>query len=63
MLVLRKNRDDETWYECMMRYAKEYGLEDDCKEEYNIHIKAGYSDKDAAYYAAEEWDILDYENE
>jgi len=58
-LVLKKN-ENETWLQAALRYASKYGMEKDIQKYYDMYIKQGESEADAAYGACEEWDILDY---
>lgn len=60
MLVLNRN-EGESWKDAALRVAKQYGLYDEVHEQYHKFIHKGYSEDDAAFYACEEWDILEYE--
>ena len=60
MLSIEK-RENETWLECAIRYAKPYGLEIEVKECYEENIKHGYLEESTcAYMACEEWDVIDF---
>lgn len=54
-----KRLENETWYECAMRYAWEWGMEVEVDEWYTMYKEEGLSDEDAAFSACYEWDICD----
>lgn len=54
-----RRQEDETWYDCAMRYAKKYDLESEVKDDYDQGIKDGDSEEEAAWGACYEWDILE----
>lgn len=59
-LVLRK-QENETWLECIERYAAPYGLQLEVIKEFKRNILAGIDEAEAAWDACYEWDILDVE--
>lgn len=61
-LVLHK-KPEQTWLDAALDAAKPFGLEWEVKNMYASLLKAGLTEKDAAFESAYEWDILDYENE
>lgn len=61
-LSLKRNKE-ETWLEALLRQASEFGLESEVQSEYDFYISKGRSESEAAFYAAESWDILDYEED
>jgi hypothetical protein len=62
MLQVTK-RKEETWRECVERYAKEHGLQKEALEFYDADIAAGTDEGKAAWSALYEWDLLDFEYE
>lgn len=62
MLVL-KRWENESWKDCAIRYAKHYGLEEEVLADYEKYINNAAPEEDAAFWACENWDILDYEPE
>lgn len=63
MSLYLQRKDNETWFQCAMRYAKKYGMENEIKEWYNHYIEKGRPENEAALLACEEWDILDFRSE
>lgn len=59
MLVLKRNAN-EGWLACAVRYAKPYGLEAEVITHYNFCRAKGHTCSESAYFACEEWDLLDY---
>lgn len=53
-------REDETWRDCVIRYAEPWGLEDECLEIYVEELNKGTPEPDAAWAACYEWDVLDF---
>lgn len=56
--VLRQ--DDESWRDCVIRYAEPWGLEDECLEIYDEELAKGATEAQAAWAACYEWDVLDF---
>jgi hypothetical protein len=54
-----KRMEDETWLECVIRYAEPFGLAGDVEEAYNTSIRAGMPEDEAAWGAAYDWDICE----
>jgi hypothetical protein len=56
--------ENESWRECVVRYAKKYGLETEALDDFDSAIKREENPKDAAWSALYEWDLLEmYEEE
>lgn len=62
MLYCRR-RDDESWRDCAIRYARRYGLEREVLEQFDAAIAAGAHDAQACMHALDEWDLLDYRDQ
>ena len=60
MPLQAQKQEKETWYECMLRYAKEYHLEQEVIREYNHYKDLGYDERECVFHALHEWDLLDY---
>lgn len=58
-----KKYDGESWLDAALRLAEPYGLSWEIKNSYkeNMTLRK-MSEKEAAFEAAYEWDILDYES-
>lgn len=52
----------ETWRECVDRYARAQGLENECLEWYDDELRSGATEARAAWNALYEWDCLDLED-
>jgi hypothetical protein len=61
MLVARR-LEGEKWRDAVKRIAAQFGLEEECLEEYDEAAKND-DDADAAWGALYEWDVLSYEPE
>ena len=57
--VLHK-KPEQTWLDAALDAAKPFGLEWEIEDSYKSFIKKGWSEQDAAFEAAYEWDLLDY---
>ncbi len=55
-----QRREGETWQDCVVRYAQPWGLEQECLEVYDELISKGEDEGQAAFWACEEWDVLDF---
>ena len=53
---------DETWRECVRRYAEPYGLHRECLELFDYAIKNGEPENRAAFDALYDWDCVEYRN-
>lgn len=53
-------RENESYPECISRIAEPYGLVKEVTEEFEALILEGKPENEAAFYALEEWDLLDY---
>jgi hypothetical protein len=62
MLKLPK-RENETWLEALTNQAEKYGLVEEVLEDYRAYKNSGDTDQQAAWCAAYDWDILNYEPE
>jgi hypothetical protein len=63
-LKITRLSEDESWFDCAMRYARKHGLEDEVKEDFEIAIRSGVPPEEAAFDACYEWDVCDvYEKE
>ena len=51
--------EGETWFECAMRYAKVYGLEEEVRRDYDEAIERGLPEDEAAFEACYEWDVCE----
>ena len=60
MLVLRR-KEGESWLDALRRTARPWHLEDSAQKLYEDHIKYGDSVEEAAWNAAYDLDILEYE--
>lgn len=49
--------EGETWRECVIRNAKQYGLEVECLQIFDRDVAAGSEESDAAWDAMYEWDL------
>lgn len=58
MLQLTR-REDESWYDALLRYAKPYGMAEEVDTVYSECVNKGMSEADAAFEAAYTWDLLD----
>jgi len=59
-LVLRKE-ESETWLEAAQRLGKRYGLEEEIRADYEKYAAEGLAAHQAAWAAAYEADVLEYE--
>ena len=62
MLILTKEHN-ESWLDAALRRAKPHGLENDVIESYHKHMGKKFSPMSSAYYACEDWDLLDFVEE
>lgn len=60
MLVLRR-KDKESWLDALLRAARPWQLHDHAQKLYDDHIMYGDSVEEAAWNAAYDLDILEYE--
>jgi len=56
-------KENESWRECLIRYAEPWGLEDECLEIFDEELAKGQPEPDAAWAACYEWDVLDLVDE
>jgi len=68
-LSARRN-ENESWYDCMIRYATPYGLVTEVVDCYNSHkakakneIELELFEAESVLFALSEWDLLDYVRE
>jgi hypothetical protein len=53
-------KPDETWRQCVERYAKPHGLDGECLELFEEQVAIGEPEDKAAFAALYEWDCTDY---
>ena len=51
---------NETWRECVIRYAENYGLKEEVLSIFDEKVEAGVDKETAAWEALYEWDLLDF---
>lgn len=51
--------ENETWRQCVERYARKYGLESEALDYFDNEIRRGEKEADAAWTALYEWDLLE----
>lgn len=61
MSLILKKTEEETWRQCALRYASEYGLDFEVEASMDKFLSQDASEQEAAYNACYEWDLLDYE--
>lgn len=54
---------DETPLEMLRRYMEKFGMGQEVEDSYDVAIRAGDTPRQAAHYALNEWDLLDYREE
>jgi hypothetical protein len=62
-LVITKLNDEETWRQCVARYAAKFDLEDEVLRDFDTEVRAGTPENQAAWNACYEWDVLEYTTE
>lgn len=65
LVVRRKVEENETWRDCVKRYAVPYGLETTALRSFDEMFQAAGPDADQgvlAWGALYEWDLLDFED-
>ena len=63
LAVKNKKNENESWRDTVIRYAKPYGLQYDTLESFDNLVKEGWEQRDAAWGALCDWDLLEYEEE
>lgn len=61
MIATCKRNKQETWRDCVKRYAKPHGLETEVLEAFDLSVGNGEEEGDAAFHALYEWDLLGWE--
>lgn len=59
MALVLKREEGQSWKDAAIAAGKPYGLQEDVAEAYDSNKKLGFSDEDAAWGAALEWDVLE----
>lgn len=62
-LYVRKLTPDESWEDCVKRYAAPYGLETECMSLFECFVQGGQDKGRAAFDALYEWDLLDFRDD
>ena len=62
-MLAAKRKENESWREAVIRYAKPWGLKWDVLREYNRLISKGWKPNQAAWGALYDWDLLELEEE
>lgn len=62
-LVVRRLSENESWRECVARYALKGGLLEECLDFFDDAVKNGEEENIAAFNALYEWDCTDYEDD
>jgi hypothetical protein len=52
--------ENESWRQCVERYARAYGLEFEALAVFDAELKKGTEEPQAAFHALYEWDLLDF---
>lgn len=50
-------KENETWLEWAISIAHEWGLQDDVRESYSLHISCGFGEQASAEMALYDWDL------
>ena len=53
-----RREENETWRQAVERYAKPWGLEEECLEFFDADVARGEPEDKAAWGACYEWDVL-----
>ena len=51
-------RSYETWKQCIIRFAKPFGLQDDVLNSFHTYTNSGMKQELAAYHACYDWNVV-----